>query len=141
MISKTALHTLHAVIELAKSDTAYIGSAQIAARIGAPQNYLGKLLQSLAREGLVHSQKGLGGGFQLTRHPKDITLLDVIEPIDHISRWKGCFMGQANCSDNDPCPMHDRWLAVRNAYLDMLQKTTLHEVASGRKPLSAFSKV
>jgi Rrf2 family protein len=108
----------------------YAGAASIARAIGAPQNYLGKLLKSLADEGLVESQKGLGGGFRLVRDPKQISLFDVVEPIEHISRWSGCILGLPVCSDTAPCAIHNRWKVVRNAYLNMLQRTTLAELVA-----------
>ena len=83
MLSKTGLHAVRAMVALAKlPDGSYGGAARIAQEIGAPQNYLGKLLKALAEEGLVESQKGLGGGFRLARNPQEISLLDVIEPIE-----------------------------------------------------------
>jgi Rrf2 family protein len=109
---------------------AYAGAAKVAQEIGAPQNYLGKLLQTLARDGLVESQKGLGGGFRLARDPKSITLLDVVEPIEHVSRWAGCILGRPECSDADPCAIHTRWKAVREAYLHMLRRTTISELVA-----------
>jgi Rrf2 family protein len=115
----------------------YAGAARIAKEIGAPQNYLGKLLKVLAEEGLVESQKGLGGGFRLVRDPKEISLLDVVEPIEHLSRWSGCILGRPECSEVDPCAVHDRWKAVREAYLQMLQRTTLAEVVAKGEPVSA----
>jgi DNA-binding IscR family transcriptional regulator len=42
---------------------------------------------------LVQSQKGIGGGFRLARDPGAISLLDVVEPIEHVSRWSGCILG------------------------------------------------
>src|SRR5262245_36214417 len=108
----------------------YAGAASIARAIGAPQNYLGKLLKALADEGLVESQKGLGGGFRLVRDPKQISLFDVVEPIEHISRWSGCILGLPACSDTAPCAIHNRWKTVRNAYLNMLQRTTLAELVA-----------
>jgi Rrf2 family iron-sulfur cluster assembly transcriptional regulator len=133
MLTKTGLHAVRAVVALAKlPDEAYAGAARIAREIGAPQNYLGKLLQILAREGLVESQKGLGGGFRLARDPRSITLLDVVEPLEHVSRWSGCILGRPACSDADPCAIHIRWKAVRDAYLHMLRRTTITElVANG----------
>src|SRR6516165_3769554 len=93
VLSKTGLHAVRAIVALAKlPDGAYAGAARIAQEIDAPQNYLGKLLKSLAAEGLVESQKGLGGGFRLVRDPKEISLLDVVETIEHISRWSGCIL-------------------------------------------------
>jgi len=136
MISKTALHALKALIALAESDEPYSGAANIAERIGAPQNYLGKLLQTLAREGIVSSQKGSGGGFQLARKPEDITLYDIVEPFDHVSRWSGCFMGRDACSAEHPCALHHQWASVRDGYLEMLEENTLAGVLARRKVLA-----
>jgi Rrf2 family iron-sulfur cluster assembly transcriptional regulator len=131
MMTKTGLHAVRAVVALAKlPEGVYAGAARIAREIGAPQNYLGKLLQVLAREGLVESQKGLGGGFRLARGSRAITLLDVIEPLEHVSRWSGCILGRSECSDGDPCAIHNRWKAVRDAYLHMLRRTTIAELVA-----------
>src|SRR5262249_32207866 len=135
MLSKTGLHAVRAMAALARlPEGTYAGAARIAQDIGAPQNYLGKLLKALAEEGLVESQKGLGGGFRLVRDPGHISLLDVVEPIEHISRWSGCILGRPECSDKHPCAIHDRWKAVRDAYLRMLQRTTLAELVARGEP-------
>ncbi len=138
MLSKTGLHAVRALVALAKLPAGtYAGAAHIARDIGAPQNYLGKLLKALAAEGLVESQKGLGGGFRLARDPRDISLLDVVEPIEHVSRWSGCILGRPECSEIDPCAIHDRWKAVREAYLRMLRRTTLAELVARGEPVAA----
>jgi Rrf2 family iron-sulfur cluster assembly transcriptional regulator len=131
VITKTGLHAVRAMVALARlPEGTYAGATSIAKEIGAPPNYLGKLLQSLAREGLVQSQKGLGGGFQLTRAPRAISLLDVVEPIEQVSRWSGCILGHPQCSDEVPCAIHDRWKNVRNAYLRLLQQTTIADLVA-----------
>ena len=59
MISKTGIHAVRAVVALSElPEGAFAGAADIASRIGAPPNYLGKLLKNLAGEGLLESQKG-----------------------------------------------------------------------------------
>ncbi|MBE7559143.1 Rrf2 family transcriptional regulator [bacterium] len=119
-----------ALTEMAKSTPeAYVGAGAIARKIGAPQNYLGKLLQSLASHGLVESQKGLHGGFRLKRAPEELTLFDVVEPIDHVSRWSGCFLGGGICSEEHPCAVHVRWQEVRTVYLRFLSETTIADLA------------
>jgi Rrf2 family protein len=140
MLSKTGLHAVRAMVALARLPRgAYAGAAGIAQGIGAPPNYLGKLLKNLAEQGLLESQKGLGGGFRLARDAGQITLFDVVEPIEHVSRWSGCILGLPTCSDRAPCALHERWKAVRNAYLHMLQGTTLAElVARGELEGSAL---
>jgi Rrf2 family protein len=129
MITKTAIHAVRAMVALAGLPMdAWAGAAKVAREIGAPQNYLAKLLQILARADLVESQKGLGGGFRLARSPREISLLDVIEPIEHVSRWSGCILGRPECSEENPCALHRDWKKVRESYLQMLQKTTLAEL-------------
>lgn len=131
MLSKTGVHAVRAMVALARLPTgAYAGAARIAREIKAPPNYLGKLLKALARDGLIESQKGLGGGFRLCRNPKEISLLDVVEPIEHVTRWSGCILGRAECSDAVPCAIHDRWKAVRGAYVKMLAQTTLAKLVA-----------
>jgi Rrf2 family protein len=135
MLSKTGLHAVRAIVALARlPEGAYAGAARIAGEIGAPQNYLGKLLKALAEEGLVESQKGLGGGFRLARDARHISLLDIVEPIEHISRWSGCILGRPECSEGNPCALHDRWKAVRDSYLRMLQRTTIAELVAQGEP-------
>jgi Rrf2 family protein len=111
-------------------DNTYAGAGAIAREIGAPQNYLGKLLQTLSREGLVESQKGLGGGFRLARDPRAISLYDIVEPIEQISRWSGCILGRPACSEENPCAIHHRWKKVRDTYLQMLMQTTIADLVA-----------
>jgi len=130
MISKTGLHALKALTALAQLPPGrYAGTADVAKAIGAPRNYLGKLLQTLASDGLVISQKGLGGGFRLGRDPAKVTLYDVMDRIEHVSRWSGCFLRSGACSCRAPCAVHARWKATRAAYLTFLKDTTIADLA------------
>ena len=130
MLSKTGKHALLALISLAELESGQsAGASQIAEEIGAPGNYLGKLLKQLASEGILESRKGFGGGFRLARPANKITLFDVIEPFDKVSRWNGCFLSGDRCSDRAPCAVHKRWGKVRIQYLEFLKKTTIAELA------------
>jgi len=130
MFSKSGVHALTALAALAElPEGAYAGAADIAAAIGAPPNYLGKLLKTLAEEGLLESQKGKGGGFRLARDPAAISLLEVMEPIERVSRWSGCFLGRSRCADDAPCAVHQRWGHVRDAYFQFLKETTVADLA------------
>jgi Rrf2 family transcriptional regulator, iron-sulfur cluster assembly transcription factor len=129
MLSKTAIHTISALASLAeRSPGTYVGAGELAREIAAPQNYLGKLLKGLGDLGLVESQKGKGGGFRLARPAARISLFEVADSIDHVSRWNGCFLGRARCADDDPCPVHCRWGALRDQYLGFLRDTTIADL-------------
>ncbi len=136
MISKTGIHATLALAFLAQLETnEYAGAAQIADQVGAPRNYLGKLLKNMAARGLVVSQKGYGGGFRLARDPEKISLLDIIEPIDQVSKWNGCFLGRKKCSEKQPCAVHHQWAKIREEYLHFLKSTTIAQVAEKKVKL------
>ena len=130
MFSKTAIHALTALAALAElPEGQFAGASELAARVGAPPNYLGKLLKMLAERGLLLSQKGRGGGFRLARPAEAISLLDVMEPVDHVNRWAGCFLGRKRCASHAPCAVHGQWGKVRDSYFDFLRQTSLAELA------------
>jgi Rrf2 family protein len=138
MISKTGINAALALALMARlSPGEYAGAAAIAKEIGAPQNYLGKLLKVLAGEGLVESQKGYGGGFRLARSPKKISLYDVVEPIDKVSRWGDCFLGRRRCREDAPCAVHHNWASVRRQYLEFLKGTSIEDLAEKKVNLPA----
>ena len=135
MITRTGLHAVRAMAALARlAEGEYAGAAGIAREIGAPPNYLSKLLQTLAREGLLRSQKGLGGGCRLARDARQISLLDVVEPIEQVSRWSRCVLGHRECSDEAPCAIHNRWKQVRTAYVRMLAQTSIADLLARGEP-------
>ncbi|MHB9078186.1 MAG: RrF2 family transcriptional regulator [Pirellulaceae bacterium] len=130
MLSRTAVHALKAVAALAELPPhTYAGAADLAGEIDAPPNYLSKLLRTLADSGLLESQKGKGGGFRLAKGPQRISMFAVVEPIDHVSRWTGCFMGRPVCSNRKPCTVHHRWGAIRDDYLQFLRETSIAQLA------------
>lgn len=135
MLTKTGLHAIRAMAVLGKlADGEFVGANRIAEEIDAPPNYLGKLLQTLARDGLVESQKGVGGGFRLAMSAKQIRLFDVVEPLEHLSRWTNCVLGWRECSDADPCVLHDRWKKIRTDYINLLQRTTVADLVKSGEP-------
>jgi len=141
MLSRSGVHAIRAMVTLASvTPGEYCGTNSIAESTGSPRNYLGKLLLLLSRHGLVESQKGLGGGFRLTRSSDQISLFQVVEAIDDVARWKECAFGGKTCSDATPCMVHTRWCHVRDAYMTFLEDTTVAQLISSRAvttPMSA----
>jgi len=129
MLSRSSVHAIRALTRLAGLPTdRFVGAAGLAEEIGAPTNYLGKLLQTLASRGMLESRKGAGGGFRLSRSPDRVSLFDVVDPIDPTSRWEGCILGLRVCGEQRPCAVHHRWRELRDSYLAMLKETTIADV-------------
>lgn len=103
---------------------------EISAAEGLPPQFLSKLLQQMARAGIVTSTKGPGGGFALAVHPRHITLLDVVTCIDGTVNFDRCAVGLADCTDEEPCPLHDGWKLLREAIRQYLTRTTLLDMGN-----------
>ncbi len=55
--------------------------------------------------------------------------MDIVGPVNPITRWNGCIVGRNECSEIDPCLVRERWKAVKEAYLELLSGTTIAELA------------
>lgn len=71
---------------------------EIAAALEASEAHLSKVLQRLARAGLVGSTRGPGGGFRLGRPAESITLLEVYEAIEGPLDGSGCLFDHEVCA-------------------------------------------
>jgi Rrf2 family protein len=98
---------------------------EIAAAEGIPSHFLAKILQQLARKGLLASTKGPTGGFCLKGSSRDMRLVDIVSAVDGLSHYQQCIGGHPLCSDDALCPMHDGWKALHSRIMDYLEKTTI----------------
>lgn len=81
MISTTGEYALRAAVFLAQHHPTPQTSALIAEGTKVPSGYLSKVLQAMVRTGLVHSQRGLHGGFTLGESPENISVLSVLSAV------------------------------------------------------------
>jgi Rrf2 family protein len=105
MFSQTAEYALRAMVMLAEDSTAARTSEQIAMRSRIPLDYLSKVLQALARSGLLTAKRGPGGGFVLSRPAAEVCVLDVINSVDPIRRIRSCPLG-IEAHGTTLCPLH-----------------------------------
>jgi Rrf2 family protein len=107
MISQTAEYALRAVVFLAMNPGNAFTTVQISLTTRVPAAYLSKVLQSLVRARLVQSQRGVGGGFALSKPPEDINILEVLNAVDPIQRIRTCPLGISAHGVN-LCALHKR---------------------------------
>ncbi len=99
-----------------------------------PPHFVGKILQSLVRAGILVSAKGRGGGFALQRPASNIRLREVVNAIDGDSRLQRCILGYKTCDEFQTCPQHAQWVEIRAQIDRLLDGTTLQDLlASGPK--------
>jgi Rrf2 family protein len=140
MISQTAEYALRAIVFLADQDKSPRTTAQIAEATQIPAGYLAKVMQALSRVRLVNSQRGLNGGFTLSREPNELTLLEIVRAVDPIRRFEECPLGLPT-HGGDLCPLHQRLDDTAKMVEEQFRSTTVAQmldVPTDRKPLCPF---
>lgn len=107
MISLTAEYALRAVVWIAGRPDSVVGTRDVAEAARVPLGYMSKVLQALARTGLVRSRPGRRGGFVLGRKPETISVLDIVQAVAPIQRINRCPLGHRQHNDK-LCPLHRR---------------------------------
>lgn len=127
MFSQTVEYALRAVAFLAGQSPAAKTTDQIAVATKVPKAYLSKVLQELVRGGIVHSQRGLGGGMTLVKTPGALSVLEVVNAVDPICRIQECPLGLASHGSR-LCPLHKRMDAVLEQTENTFRNTTIGEI-------------
>jgi Rrf2 family protein len=127
-LSKKADYGLIALKHLAQHSEASISAREIAAEYRIPAELLAKILQRLARKGLLVSQQGTHGGYVLARDPSKISIVDVIEALDGPIGITPCERG-SSCEQLERCSVKDPLMAVRAKMVRILGDTSIYELA------------
>src|SRR4051812_32079743 len=127
MFSQTVDYALRAVVHLAAEAPAPRTTEQIAEATRVPRAYLSKVLQGLRDAGVVHSQRGIGGGMTLVKAPAELTILEVVNAVEPLGRIKECPLGLA-AHGVRLCPLHKRMDNALASVEAAFAQTTLAEI-------------
>ncbi|PKQ44710.1 RrF2 family transcriptional regulator [Confluentibacter flavum] len=118
-----------------------VSPKEIAKEINSPQAFTAKILQALVRHKVINSVKGAYGGFEINKNElKYINLSQIVKAIDGDNIYNGCGLGLDKCDENHPCPVHEKFITVRDELKHMLENTSLEELALDIKSGASFLK-
>lgn len=102
----------------------------IAQNIDTPEAFTAKVLHQLAKSNILSSLKGPNGGFVIEDgKAKTTKLSNIVSAIDGDSIYRGCALGFDVCDETKPCPMHNKFVGVREDLRNMLENTSLFDLA------------
>jgi len=134
MLSNTCKYAIRALIYLANysKDEKKIGIKKISEDLKIPSPFLGKILQSMARENLLSSTKGPNGGFSLGRDAEQISLYDIVVHVDGDKYFNNCIIRLEPCTcfteEISTCPVHRRFSQIRDDLIRFYKDTTLADI-------------
>jgi len=130
MFSKSCEYGLRAVIFIAQQTLKKnkVSISTISGEINSPQAFTAKILQQLTRNHIIKSVKGPYGGFTIENHKMETKLSEIVSVLDGDSIYKGCGLGLRQCDANSPCPLHFKFIEIRENLKNMLESTSLKSV-------------
>lgn len=81
LITRASEYAILSLIVLSKENSP-MDSETLSSQLSIPKSFLAKILQSLAKNGILKSYKGVNGGFALLLEPKDISMLQVMSSVE-----------------------------------------------------------
>lgn len=98
-------------------------SAEIAKARDLPQTLVAKVLTILSQAGFVEGAPGPRGGYRLAKDPASICFHDVVSHFDPVADSFPCPLGVDYCPNNNPCPIHDEIVQMRESVDGFLKGT------------------
>lgn len=103
-------------------------TAELAEEFGLSRHHLTKIIQKLAKVGIVETRRGGGGGAVLIRAPADIRLGEIVRILEDGKVLVECFGTGGDCSLDGHCGLKGRLRTAEAAFLASLDRSTLADV-------------
>ncbi|HEY4644021.1 MAG TPA: Rrf2 family transcriptional regulator [Bacteroidota bacterium] len=130
LFSKSCQYALQAMLYLASQPQGEpVLLRDVSAALRIPQHFLSKILQTLTRNRLLVSFKGVNGGFQLARSARETYLIEIVRATDGEAFLDNCVLGFPGCGDDNPCPVHPMWKRAKQLILNMLKNKNIEQLS------------
>jgi len=140
MLSNASKYAIRSVLFLAENSSKKIkyGAKEIASELEIPLSFIAKILQKLAKSGVISSTKGPKGGFYMSPENLANNINSILEVIENEDIFEGCFLGLPRCSDENPCPIHHIVAPFKDALFEKFNKQTIADFAKEIKENGSY---
>jgi Rrf2 family protein len=141
-LTKKADYGLMALKYLAEHpETASVSAKEIADTYGIPAQLLAKVLQRLAKVGLLRSHAGMNGGYGLSKSARTITAFEVIHAIDGPLFITSCVKGSKSCDLEPNCTVKEPLARVNDSIAEVLKKITVYDLVDHETAISRAAQL
>jgi Rrf2 family protein len=106
-----------------------VSRAELVQATDAPESFLAKVLQALARAEMISSRRGLDGGFELVAERETTTVLQVVEALEGPVQLNQCLTA-TGCGRMSWCAAHLVWAQAQEAMVQVLRGATIADLAT-----------
>ncbi len=133
MFSKATEYALRATIFIAQKGTEEkkLSIDEIAKAIDSPKSFTAKILQALTKDNhIISSVRGPNGGFYLTEKSKKLPVRTILKAMGDEEVLEKCVLGLKQCSELQPCPMHEQYKSIRKQLKDLFVAKSIQQFAA-----------
>ncbi len=130
-MNKLTDYGLVIMAHFAKSSAQALNTAEVAEATQIPVPTVSKILKSLSQHGLLVSQRGAKGGYQLRRAASAISLVEVIEALEGPIAMTECSSDSASCQLESKCGIRKASRRINNIVRNALKDVSLAQMNAG----------
>ena len=127
-VSEAASIAFHTAFHLASSGNALVQKQTLADELNVSQEHLAKIIQRMARAGILETVRGPKGGCRLTPQASSMSLLQIFEAVEGPYQPLGCLLQKQICT-GECCLLGGMLQKMSREIYEQLKSTTLREVA------------
>ncbi len=132
IIKKETDYAIRAIIYIYEKG-GYATAKNIYSDIKAPKPFIRRILQTLAKVGILESEKGRGGGFFLKKRFEDITLSMLVEPFSQRMSKGSCPFKNRLCNIFARCALKNRIYEIESNLFKIMDKTLIKDLWMSEK--------
>lgn len=125
LVNRDTDYAVRALCHLARQPEELAAVPEMCETLRVPRPFLRRILQALARAGMLKSCRGRSGGFRLAKPAGKITLIDVIGVFQGKVDFTRCMYHGKMCPDAKVCPMRKTLKAIEADAVERLKATTI----------------
>ncbi|MFC1645983.1 RrF2 family transcriptional regulator, partial [Candidatus Omnitrophota bacterium] len=133
LITRDTDYAVRALCYITKQKKNIVSVTELVRKLRIPRPFLRKILQVLNAKGILESHKGKGGGFVLTRAPKNISLVDLIETFQGSFRLNECFFKKIICPHRKGCSLKKAIDIIERRVITDLKSISIASLIKGDK--------
>jgi len=123
-LTREADYAVRCVLYLSREADRIASAAEISKAAHIPKGFLAKILQRLAKRGIVRSTKGAAGGFALSKSAEEVCVFEVIEALQGPCAINACAVDENACDLSAVCAVHPIWVELRQVIEGRLKRET-----------------
>lgn len=126
-ITEASSLALHSSVIFAREKDRMVSAKEISKELNVSYDHLSKVLQRLAKMGIVKSLRGPDGGFKLVKNPADIKLMELYEAIEGRFNYQNCLLGKNVCKSTK-CVLGKLSEKINRDVFDYFTNTTVADL-------------